>query len=238
MNTGILLQKKVILPVVSLLVLVRGVWAVVGTRDHTPSVPKEFRPESLKAVANQDPRQMFERAREAMNDPKLTEEQRHQIWENMHQVREEQENRRLDEYFAAPETQRVAILDRDIDEMLPRMREMEKRRAEWQRTLATNPAAEPPWGRFGPRDRRPGEQGVRGGAGGGTQAAAGQGNAAGPQQQAQRPSPTREQRKARSESRSPDQGARRMTYMTALRKRAEQRGIQMPRFGPPGGGHP
>jgi len=48
--------------------------------------------------------------------------------------------------------------------------------------------------------------------------------------------PTREQRKQRSESRNPDMMARRMAYMTAMRQRAQERGIEMPLrrgMGPP-----
>ena len=45
--------------------------------------------------------------------------------------------------------------------------------------------------------------------------------------------PSKEERKARSESRNPDQTARMMGYFSAMRKRMEQRGIQPP--GGPGG---
>lgn len=45
---------------------------------------------------------------------------------------------------------------------------------------------------------------------------------------------TRQQRKARAESRDPDRAARQMAYFSALRARAEERGVRMP-FGPGGG---
>lgn len=48
--------------------------------------------------------------------------------------------------------------------------------------------------------------------------------------------PSKEERKARSESRSADQTARMMTYFAAMRKRMEERGIQPP--GGPGGRGP
>jgi hypothetical protein len=46
------------------------------------------------------------------------------------------------------------------------------------------------------------------------------------------------ERKARSESRSPDQRAKHMAYHRALRKRAEERGINLPFGRGPGGGPP
>lgn len=54
-----------------------------------------------------------------------------------------------------------------------------------------------------------------------------------------RPTPTQQERKERSESRNPDQTARMMAYFSAMRDRAASRGIQMPDrpggFGGPGG---
>ena len=54
---------------------------------------------------------------------------------------------------------------------------------------------------------------------------------------------SRSERKERSESRNPDQMARRMAYFSALQKRAAERGVQMPfgrggRDGGPGRGGP
>ena len=46
---------------------------------------------------------------------------------------------------------------------------------------------------------------------------------------------TREERKADSENRNPDEMAQRMAYFSAIRQRMEERGIEMP-WGP-GGGH-
>lgn len=51
-----------------------------------------------------------------------------------------------------------------------------------------------------------------------------------------RPEPTQQERKERSESRNPDQAARQMAFFSAVRDRAEQRGITLPQNpGGPGG---
>lgn len=50
-----------------------------------------------------------------------------------------------------------------------------------------------------------------------------------------RPPPSQAERKTRSETRSPDQQARQMAYRKAMRERMQQRGIQPPRWGGPGG---
>ncbi|MEK6677618.1 MAG: hypothetical protein AABZ47_18445 [Planctomycetota bacterium] len=54
---------------------------------------------------------------------------------------------------------------------------------------------------------------------------------------------TQQERKTRSESRNPDQMARMMTYFAAMQKRANERGIKLPQWGPgrgrgPGGRGP
>jgi hypothetical protein len=157
---------------------------------------------------------------------------------------EEQMNKRLDAYFATTdEKQRLAMLDRDIDEMQKRMKERQQREAQAGRTGGPN--ARGPGG--GGSGGSPGAASGTGGSGGGT------GVARGPQASGGAPGtagpgggppggwrgggpPTREQQKMRTESRDPDQSARRMAYFTALRKRAEQRGIQMPMFGRGPGG--
>lgn len=48
--------------------------------------------------------------------------------------------------------------------------------------------------------------------------------------------PTQAERKSRSESRNPDQMARRMAYFQAMQNRMKERGIQTPGFGPGGRG--
>ncbi len=49
-------------------------------------------------------------------------------------------------------------------------------------------------------------------------------------------SQTREERKASSENRNPDEMAQRMLYFTAVRERMAQRGLEMPPWGPGGFG--
>jgi hypothetical protein len=66
-----------------------------------------------------------EKLREALQKPDLTEEQRHEIEHSMRQVFEAQLDSRVQDYFKAPENEKLAILDKQIDEF-------EKRRKEWE----------------------------------------------------------------------------------------------------------
>ncbi len=237
MSTAFLHSRKTLYVAIGILAIAGGGWAVARmAKNKAPSVPKDLTVEALQKVAAADPGKAFEKVHEVMHNSNLTEEQRHQVMENAHAVMEAQMDKRLDEYFTAPENQRVAILDRQIDEMQARMKDWEKRRAEHEKERAARNAS--------------------GGPSGGGATAAGGGNPGGPTAGSGGPGPggdrrwggprgepTRQQRKERFESRNPDSMARRMAYFTAMRKRAQERGIQMPGFmgrgpGGPGGGRP
>jgi hypothetical protein len=201
MDTSFLSSPKMIaVAIVVMLGAGAGVWGLTRSRGEPEppkvAVPKEFEVETLKQA---DPRQGFDVMRQAMERQDLTDEQRRQIGENMREVWEARMDQRIDEYFKAPEDKRKELLDRDIDEMQERWKEMERRRAE-------NP---PDPNREQNRDR------MRGMWGGGN--------------------PSREERKTRSESRNPDQRARRMAYRHAMENRMAERGIQRPQWGGPGG---
>ncbi|MBN1488448.1 MAG: hypothetical protein JXA69_00905 [Phycisphaerae bacterium] len=229
MSTAFLYNRKALLSAAGILVLGGGAWGVVAlTSGPKSTLPEDLSVNALKAKAAEDPGKVFERVHDAMRREDLTEEQQHELRENAREVMDAQIEQRLDEYFVASQDQRKMILDRQLDEMQSRMKEWQQRRTERERDGAPQgerprpsgaaPAAEPgspgttPQARPGPDDRS-GRFGDRRGP------------------------PTQEQRKMRSESRDPDQRARRMAYFTALRKRAEERGIQMPFFGGgPGGG--
>ena len=127
-------------------------------------------------------------------------------------------DQRMNEYFAAAEPQKLAILDSHLDEMQARVKEFQQRRAQRPQGESNRAAPAQPGGSAAPAvSGRPGGPDRHG-----------PGNSHG--------QPSRERRKAHSESRNPDSSARRNAYFAALNARAEQRGIQMP-WGGPGHGH-
>ena len=110
-------------------------WAVFrGPSAETKGVaiPPELSVESLKAKT-QEPEKLRETIRDTMRRDDLTDEQRRQIAENMRAVWEGEMQKRVDEYFAASEEEKTAVLDRQIDEMQERMKEWQKRREEDQK---------------------------------------------------------------------------------------------------------
>jgi len=223
MSTSFLKSHRALFATAGILILGCAAWGVVSlTREKGPAVPKDFTVEALKAKS-EDPGQLFEQVHQAMNRTDLTEEQRHAIRENVHTVMEVQMDKRLDEYFAAAQPQRQAILDRHLDEMQAHMKEWQQRREQRQRAENRVPEEQRADHQTpgGPFPGRAGGQAADGRSGG----PPGRPDARGPRQH------TREERKQRSESRDPDKSARRLAYFSALHQRAEQRGIQMP-FGP------
>jgi len=202
------------------------VFAVVAlTGDDKAELPKELSKEALQA-AMENPEQMREKMREAFERQDLTDQQRAQLRQNIRQVMFQQMNQRLDEYFTADKSARQAILDRHLDEMQKRMKE-------WQQNERRNP-------RDGENRRssagtgRPGDGSGRGPGMGSGGPGGGRGRG-GFDRDGRGGIPPSEMRKQRSESRDPDAHARRMAYFTALRQRAEERGIEMSSFrGPPG----
>jgi hypothetical protein len=195
-------RKPLIIGSFALLLVVVGIgWALSGGTEDEPksTLPEELSVESLKAKAEEDPGKLRE-AFEQRDSEDLTEEQRRELRQNLREVRRSMMDTRVDEYFAAAEEDRQAILDRHIDEFRERMKEWEQRRRERQERREQD------------RERR-----------------------RGPPDWAR--SQTREERKTQSESRDPDDMARHMAYMTAMRQRMSERGIEDPRGrGGPGRG--
>jgi hypothetical protein len=143
----------------------------------------------------------------------LSEEERRAAREQMREAMQARMDTRLDEFFNAGEADRQAVLDRHLDEIQKEMAEFEKRRAEWEKRRQEREAAaasDPNRDPNAPREQR--------------------------WQRPNMAAMTPQERKERAESRDPDRMGRMMSYMAALRARAEQRGIQMPQWGPPGGG--
>jgi hypothetical protein len=121
--------RTVVWSVAGLLALGTGVWgwsAWHKSEPTGPQVPKEFTVSAIKdRIESSDAGSVWESMRALRDRQDLTEEQREQIRDNMREVMEEQMQRRIDEYFMAPESDRNAILDKHIDEM-------QKRFAEWR----------------------------------------------------------------------------------------------------------
>ncbi len=219
-------KRRTMLAVAVLALLMIGAWSWLHARQSR--LPKELSVEALAARVGGDPGKLRQQIRGV--EQQLTEAQREELHRNLRTVMEDSMDKRLKAYFAAGESERKVLLDRDIDEMRSRMQEMEKRRAEQKgKNAEGGPPPDgngPPPGAGGPPPGDPG-----GGPGGPSPGGPGRGPP-GP--------PSRDQRKDWTERRDPDRMARMMSYMTAMRKRAEERGIQlpMPPGPPPGGGGP
>lgn len=227
MSADALKNRWVILSAVAVLLVGGGAWGLTAYARHKRSaVPKEFTAVALKN--EQDPGKMFEKVHQAMERTDLTDQQKHAIRENAHDAMESRMEARMNEYFQASGAQKQAVLDRHLNEMVVRMKEMEKRRAEWQAKngtfqLAGGPGGGPPW-------MRGGQGGPAAGPGSNGQAA---GGAGGDRRGGNSGDSQRDRRKQWTESRDPDQHARRMAYFTAMQQRAKQRGIEMPFHGRP-----
>lgn len=165
--------------------------------------------EENQNLSNEERDQLRRDLREKARD--LTEEQRDALREDM----EKRFDERLDEFFKLPVDQRVAYLDKQIDEW-------EKRRAEWAKRAQA---------RGNRKDGSP--RGQRGGGGGGE----GGGNR-GQRQGGPGGGRSTEQRQQRSRDRldksTPEQRAKRAEYFRALDQRRQERGLPGPgggRFG-------
>jgi hypothetical protein len=189
---------------------------------------KEARKEARDALENQRGA-IWER----MRDQNLTDEERERLHENMRTLMMEGMEERIDEYENAPEDQKEAVLDKQIDEWVARREEWRKRRE--ARGDDEHGPGDRPGG--GPGDRPGGGSGDRAGRGEGApgdQAAAGQGDQGRRGPWGNRPRPTVQDRKRRLEGGNPDQRARMRQYFNKVRERAAERGINFG-FGPGGG---
>ncbi len=208
--------KTVILAGALIAALGGGAWAVVhftgGAKDAeatTAALPEEYTVEKIKASAAEDPAVVMERMRNFMDRTDLTEEQREQARKNMREAMDQMMGQRVDEYFAAKtDDEKNAVLDKHIDEMQKFMKAMEeRRRQEEEKEAAEGDDPE----KKAEREKRREE--MRKGWANRSQA----------------------ERKTDSETRDPNKSAQRMAYFGAMMRRSAERGIQMPRFGGPGG---
>lgn len=179
------------------------VWGLLRwTGNEESDLPAELSLENLKAQVKEDPGKAMATIRGASRREDLTDEQRREVFSNMREVWQTQMTERVDEYFAAADDAKEALLDRHIDEFQKRMTEWsqqrerrEQERKEAEKTADSDDADEGESTREG-MHRRFGSR-------------------------------TQQERKEHSESRDPDVSARMMAYFSALRDRASARGISM-----------
>jgi hypothetical protein len=208
-------QKKIALAGVGVLVVGVGV-ALAWRAGFAPDEHEQMVAE-LKAMPIPE---RFEKFR----DESLTEEQRDELRRSMREVMEEDMTSRMDEYFNAPEDQKVAILDKHIDEF-QEMRERFRQRREADEQAGAD-GQDSGRGRRDPNAPDRADSGER-------SSQPGEGERRGP---FNRQPPTREQRKERMEGSSPERTARMSQYFMKMRERAKERGIEMRGPGMRGGG--
>ncbi len=68
-----------------------------------------------------------------MRDQELSDDERHRLMENMHTLMREEMTEKAEKFNKATPEEQVAMLDKDIDEMIARRAEWEKRREEWDK---------------------------------------------------------------------------------------------------------
>ncbi len=179
-------------------------WWVARARAHDdPSA--QLSVDSLRDMMNKDE---TDKLIALATSDDLSAEDRALLRRNMREVMESEMNRRVDEYFAAPEDQRVAVLDRHIDEFQQRM-------PKWMESMRKLRDAE--------RER---EQNANGG----------NSNSDGSDRRREwmREAMSKENQQQRVEGNSAERNQKRFAYFAASMARARERGIEMPRMG--GGG--
>ncbi len=133
-----------IITAVSAVAVGGSTWAVFsgsGAKSKGVVIPRELSVESLQAQT-QEPEKLRETIRDTMRREDLTDEQRRQVAQNMRAVWEGEIQKRVDEYFAASEEEKTAVLDRQIDEFRERMKEWERRREEERKKEGDNDRAQ------------------------------------------------------------------------------------------------
>jgi hypothetical protein len=133
-----------------------GVWAITARAAKAKAataLPKELSTESLRAQANQ-PGAMMDTMRATMQREDLTEDQKREAARNMRELFRETMLKNVNEYFAAADDEeKNNVLDRHIDQFQGFMKEMEKRREEFEKNR--KPGEEENWRRvMGPRTQQ------------------------------------------------------------------------------------
>jgi hypothetical protein len=185
---------------VGALVLAGGAWGTMSFVGRKPAT----------AIASvQDPMKAMDNFRKEMDRKDLTDQERDKLVMNMRSFREEQEEKRVEEYYTAKPEDRTAIINRHIDEMEKWRKEREARMAEEAEKAKADGKSEEELNKE--REKRRDEWRKR------------------------EEGKSREERKAESESRDPNARARERAYRSAMRKQMTARGIEPPRFGGMGG---
>jgi len=204
-------RKPIVIGIAVVLVVAGGVFAwgkLAGEKTEADRL--------LAQVQEAPEEQRFEQMRKIHDQAReLSEEDRRQLRRGMRDMFTEEISRRIDEYENAPEDQKQAILDRQIDEMVERMNEW---RAEREKRRAEREAAGEGEGdgrRVDGEERSEGGREGRGGRGGWGGRSV-------------------QDRKERMEGGNPDERARMIRHFMRMRQRATERGIDMGRG--PGGG--
>ncbi|MHC5110828.1 MAG: hypothetical protein ACYTHJ_13235 [Planctomycetota bacterium] len=112
------------------LLLGGGAWAIFGRSgdDQGVKVPEKFSVESLKQ--NMENPEEMRKTMSSMRGANLTDEQRWQARRNMGRAFRASMKERVDEYFAADDSEKDAILDEHLDEWMARMEQMRAAREE------------------------------------------------------------------------------------------------------------
>lgn len=196
-------KRNVTIGVVAILLIGGTVWAVMRKRGD-PEVEKITQMINEKTPPEQQ-HQRWHEVRQEME--KLTPQQREEVGSQMRAVFERRMDEQVKEYFTLPPPQRIAYLDKQINEG-------EKRRKEWEARRAQT-----------------GQSGGRGGSGGQVASAGGgQGGGPGPGGQGRpgRGGNTDERmmrRDARLDNSTAQQRAQRSAYFADMRARRIQLGL-------------
>lgn len=135
-KTGLVPPKTIGIALIGILVVSGGVWGIVSfsTEPEVKSnLPEELSVASLREQAEKDRGSVFTTMRETADREDLNDNQRRQAQRNMRTAMRSMADERVDEYFAADQSEKNAILDRQIDEFAERMKGWEQRRKERQR---------------------------------------------------------------------------------------------------------
>lgn len=206
-------KKKVGIGIVLIALVGGAVWAFWSGPDPQVEKVKQLQQEAMKAPPEKR-QEMFAQVRTQMEQ--LKPEQREMVFHDMRAQFEQRMQQEIKGYFALPPQQRVAYLDKQIDEMEKRRKEMEARRPQGQQQRTGQ-------GQAG---------GQRGGQGGGAQGGGAQGGRGGGGGRGGSSAERMQRRKARLDQESAVDRAQRHAYFDDLRKRREQRGLSGGGFGP------
>ena len=199
-------KRKITVGVVTIILLVVGsVWAFRSRTD--PQVEKVKQMINEKTPPEQQ-RQRWEQVRQEMD--KLSPEQRDEVRGQMREGFQRRMDEQIKEYFTLPPKDRIAYLDKQINEMEKWRKEREARRAQ------------------------SGQSGSQGGAGG-QQASAGGGGQQGGPGAGRGPARSTDERMQRRDQRldnsTAQQRAMRSSYMADMRARRIQLGLPPSPFG-------